>query len=316
MVSLSWRRVASFGPPLALLGNVALAAACSSSSAGAGSSTSSGGSPGSDASASSGGGSSGDDGSAASPADAGIQPVTNGTYDAAKTLIGEYAAQIRFRKEESASGLGMEDALITLDASVSIADDASSQTVTMTMRICHGTLSGQGTGLLQGSGLITPDVVFTTTTLDPVPVSAAKENGVVKWSVPEIHGPVGWKWSSPSDTLPMSASDPRIFDQDGDGNPGVTIDVTLSGGMPIPVYVVQAERDTFSGTVDSSGNLAATVVDDTPQYVIGASNPLLASAQLTREAESDTSDNVAQFVRVSSRIDCADLVGEAGALFH
>jgi hypothetical protein len=303
---------------MALLGSAVLAAGCSSSSSGggAGASTASGASQGSDASASSGGGSSGVEGGTASLADAGILPVTNGTYAAAKTLVGEYAAQIQFRKEESASGLGTESALITLDASVSIADDASSQAVTMTMRICHGTLSGQGTGLLQGSGLITPDVVFTTTTLDPVPVSAVEVNGVVKWSVPEVHGPIGWKWSGPSDTLPMSPSDPRIFDQDGDGNPGVTIDVTLSGGSPIPVYVVQTERDGFSGTVDADGNLAAAVVDDTPQYVVGASNPLLASAQLTRGADPDTSDNVAQFVRVSSRIDCADLVGEAGALFH
>jgi hypothetical protein len=291
------------------------APACSSSSGGAGATGGATDDDSGSTSSGAGGGAADDGGSIPVATDAGVEPVVNGTYDAAMTLVGEYAAKITFRKQESVAGLGMEDALVTLFASVSVANDAGSKAVTMTMRICHSTLSGQGTGLLQGSGLITPDVVFTTTTLDPVAVSAANENGVVKWSVPEIHGPIGWKWSGPSDTLPMSKTDPRVFDQDSDGNPGVTIDVTLSAGQPNPVYVVQTERDTFSGTADTKGNLSGTVVDGTTQYVLDAATPLLAAAQLTQQPDPNTSDNVTRFVRASSRVDCADLSGDAGAAF-
>jgi hypothetical protein len=240
-------------------------------------------------------------------------PVTT-TYDIARTYAGEYAAQIRFRKIESAGGLGSMDALVTIDGTVTIADDAAAKQVTFATRFCHTELTGTGTGLLNGSGLVTPDIVMTTTTLDTVPFSAAMVGGAVRWSVPEVHGPIGWTWTGPSDTAPTAASDPRVIDQDDDMNPGVTIDVTLSTSS-FPVYVVQTERDTFSGTADSSGNLQGIVVDGTSQNVIGSSNPLFASAALTTQPDSNTADNLARFVRVPARLSCTDLAAQAATLF-
>jgi hypothetical protein len=254
------------------------------------------------------------DGATTGTGDSGtLMPVTS-TYDVARMYAGEYAAQIQFRKIESAGALGSMDALVTIDGTVTIADDAAAKQVTFATRLCHTELTGTGTGLLSGSGLVTPDIVMTTTTLDTVPFAAAMVGGAVRWSVPEVHGPIGWKWTSPSDALPTSASDPRVFDQDSDMNPGVTIDVTLSTSS-FPVYVVQTERDTFSGTADSSGNLQGTVVDGTSQNVIGSSNPLFASASLTTQPDSNTADNVAHFVRVPARLSCSDLVAQAATLF-
>jgi hypothetical protein len=256
------------------------------------------------------------DGSASGTGDSGaLMPVTTSTYDIAKSSAGEYAAQIRFRKIESVGALGSMDAMVTINGTVTIADDAAAQQVTFATRFCHTELTGTGTGLLAGSGLVTPDIVMTTTTLDTVPFSAAMVGGAVRWSVPEVHGPIGWTWTSPSDALPTSASDPRVIDQDDDMNPGVTIDVTLSG-TAFPVYVVQTERDTFSGTVDSSGNLQGVVVDATSQNVIGSSNPLLASAALTTQPDANTADNVARFVRVPARLSCSDLAAQAATLFN
>ncbi|HEX4447468.1 MAG TPA: hypothetical protein VH044_12055, partial [Polyangiaceae bacterium] len=241
-------------------------------------------------------------------------PVVSTAYDVARTYAGEYAAQVRFRKVESVGTLGSMNALVTIDAAVTIADDAAAKAVTFTMQLCHVELSGQGTGLLAGSGLVTPDVVMTTTKLDPVAFAAASAGGTVHWSVPELHGPIGWKWGGPTDSLPTSAGDPRVFDQDGDQSPGVTIQVTLAG-TATPVYVVQTERDTFSGTADGAGNLTASVADDTVQNVLGSSNPLLASAALTSEPDSNSADNVARFVRIPAHLACSDLVAQAGTLF-
>jgi hypothetical protein len=285
----------------------ALLAACSSSSP---SPSSPGGDDGDDANQ--GGATASGDASATS--DAALLPVVKTAYDVARTYAGEYAAQIHFRKLESVGTLGSENALVTLDATVTITDDAATQAVTFSMQMCHVELSGQGTGLLAGSGVVTPDIVMTTTKLDPVPFSAANENGTVHWSVPEVHGPIGWKWTSPSDLLPTSASDPRVFDQDGDMNPGVTIEVTLAG-TATPVYVVQTERDTFSGTADSAGDLTASVADDTVQNVLGSTNPLLASAALTSQPDSSSTDDVAHFVHVPSHLACADLLAQIATLF-
>jgi hypothetical protein len=241
-------------------------------------------------------------------------PVAVSNYDIAKTYAGNYAAQIRFGKIESAGGLGSMNASVTIYGTVTIADDPASSSVTFAAHYCRSVLTGTGTGLLMGSGLVTPDIVMSSTKLDPVVFSAAMENGAVRWSVPEVHGPVGWTWTSPSDALPTSSSDPRVVDQDSDGNPGVTIDVTLSTSS-FPVYVVQTDRDTFSGTADSHGNLTAVVVDGAQQNVIGSSNPIFAMASLTTEPDSDTSQNVASFVRVPSALACEDLLAQTGTLF-
>lgn len=147
-------------------------------------------------------------------------------YDVAKTYAGEYAAKIQFGKIESAGPLGSMTATVTILGTATITDNGASQGLSFDLRFCHSTLAGTGTGFLMGAGLVTPDVVLTTTTLQTVGFAAAKSGDTVEWQVPLVSGPIGWHWSGPGDTLPTSPSDSRIFDQDGDGNPGVTIEVS------------------------------------------------------------------------------------------
>jgi hypothetical protein len=301
------RRAVGAAPFLLAAVLVAASVACSSSTGGASNAMSPSGDDGQDG----GGGAMADAAEASAPP----PPVKVSNYDIAKTYAGNYAARIQFRKTESAGTLGSMDATVTIYGTVVITDDPASSSLSFAAHYCRSVLMGTGTGLLMGSGLMTPDVVMSSTNLDPVPFSAAMENGAVRWSVPEVHGPVGWTWTTPSDALPTSNTDPRVVDQDGDGNPGVTIDVTLSTSS-FPVYVVQTDRDTFSGTADSSGNLTAVVVDGAQQNVIGSSNPLFAMASLTTVPTSDTSQNVARFVRVPSALACADLLTQIGTLFN
>ena len=56
------------------------------------------------------------------------------------------------------------------------------------------------------------------------------------WSVtrPATPTPVGIRLDDPAnDVLPTDPTDPRISDDDGDGNPGVTVTVRGEGGDPI-----------------------------------------------------------------------------------
>ncbi len=91
-------------------------------------------------------------------------------------------------------------------------------------------------------------------------------------------GPLAWLWgvqglSNPTtDPLPTAAGDPHVWDQDGDGNPGVTVDVTNPNGQ---LYLVKRALWTFgSGTVNQTW-LAGPLTFGIEQNALGASNPQL-----------------------------------------
>jgi hypothetical protein len=190
-------------------------------------------------------------------------PPPPSSYDVAKAYAGDYAVQIRFRKVVTVGTLGTFNALATIYGNVQIADDAANKKLTMTASPCHIELSGKGTGLLNGAVLLVPDIVMTTTKLDPVPFGAVNAGGSVSWSVPEIHGPIGWKWASPSDAIPMSSSDSRVFDQDMDGNPGVTVNVatgSVYSNVPVDLFKT-ARADKLYLAIRQVTQIAATVTD-------------------------------------------------------
>jgi hypothetical protein len=310
MSGKEWLRVGSFSRSIALL---VLVAGCSSSSAsGFGAALADA------ASRESGSVQDSQDGAAATQSkDASTgsleasAPPAPGSYAIEKTFAGAYAGRIQFRRVLSVGSLGSMAVLVSIYATVAIADDSTHQTVTLSASACHADTTGTGTGVLAGSTPQIPDVVMTTTHLDPVTFSASGSGTSQMWSTTELHGPIGWMWSSPSDAVPTSAKDPRVFDQDGDGMPGVTMNV-LWQGTTTPVDFVQTERDSFSGTVGGNGDLVGTTADSTEQNVISGG---LAGAPITSADDPNTADNTVRFVRVPSSITCAQLMAQAGSLF-
>jgi hypothetical protein len=239
-------------------------------------------------------------------------PPLTGSYQAAKAFAGSYAALIKFRKIESVGSLGSMPVLAANYVTVEIADNAAQQLMTFSVNGCHSVLSGTGTGVLAGSTLQIPDIVLTTTHLSSAVFSATGSGASARWATTELRGPIGWKWMSPSDTTPTSASDPRVFDQDGDGHPGVTMNV-LWNGTTTPVDFVETESETFqSGTVDAQGNLVGTTLDASVQNVIGGS---VSGLTITTMPDPNTADNVVRLVRVASPLTCQDLMAQASTLF-
>lgn len=92
---------------------------------------------------------------------------------------------------------------------------------------------------------------------------------VVFTTIPETMGAV---LASPgTDTLPTAADDPRVIDQDNDGNPGITVSLTglsLSGQL----YAVQRQITSFTGIPVSPDRIEGAVTFTTEQNVVG-SNP-------------------------------------------
>ena len=269
----------------------------------------------------------GDDGSTgpASGGDSGTAGPTPGAdsgppgppsdYQVAKTFVGSYAGLIKFNKLVNIGSFGSFHTVASIYATMQIKDDPTNQAVKLSSQPCRVALAGTGTGLLMGAMLTIPDKVMTTTHLDDVPFAVTQSGGMVMWSTTEVHGPIGWKWSSPSDALPTSASDSKVFDQDGDGHPGVTMTVS-GGGATANVYFAQVQRDTLSGTAPMGGGaLTGKPVDNSNQSFLGSDNPLIAGAVIMWMADTTMADDAVRIVPVSSGLTCDQLVAQIGTLF-
>ena len=233
----------------------------------------------------------------------------------ARTYAGSYAAQVRFRKVISLSGgLGTFNALAAFYLTMQLTADAANQVVDVTSHDCHVDLTGTGTGGLLGATLQLPDTVFGAMSLDKAVFTAsASDGGAALWSVAPVEGPMGWKWSSASDALPSTASDARVFDQDGDGNPGVTLHVYWSG-TDYPLYVVMAQHESLSGTATDGGVLGGVSVDTTAMNVIGNTTVLL-GATVSWAPDPNTADDIGRLVKTPSLLTCAQLASQTSTLF-
>lgn len=74
--------------------------------------------------------------------------------------------------------------------------------------------------------------------------------------------------------LPTVPTDPRVFDQDHDGNPGVTLDL---GTNLCSMYVVQRAISQWKGKVDSAIQLSGTGNNQTTQIALGGTGGFCAS---------------------------------------
>ncbi len=123
---------------------------------------------------------------------------------------------------------------------------------------------------------------------------------------------VGWKTQADpkTDPLPTLANDARVFDADGDGNPGVTLKV--SGGLAAgDIYVVNRSLIDLSGTVLSANRIAGPSHTLLEQTVVGA-NPMLLKQQVTATPNPDAAASTFTLSRlVAGKDTCADIITEA-----
>jgi hypothetical protein len=117
----------------------------------------------------------------------------------------------------------------------------------------------------------------------PLPSGGAFQasNVVWLWGVRNLTNPA-------TDPLPTSATDPRVWDQDGDGNPGVTLTILDPAGNQ---YLIRravwnfAEGDLTLDNAWLTGSLAFTV----EEVVLGATNSLLDSDPPETPNDADSS---------------------------
>ena len=158
-----------------------------------------------------------------------------------------------------------------------------------------------------------PDVIARSIQPAPVKLKVWQEGDSVYWHRPETVTLLGVTLDDPkADALPDDPSDPRVFDQDSDGNPGVT--VKLVGFISGDLYVVQRTINTYRGTLADSGVLTGSIEEYGEQSIMGSTNSML-EQDIPTEALNDPETNVIKMVAVDSAIDCDAVVELADSLF-
>jgi hypothetical protein len=245
-------------------------------------------------------------------------PATQADADAGpavteQSLVGTYAAQIKYRDVLSVSIVGTNSMLTNILAVAAIREDPSDHKPRLNLSLCSSRTANPYLKHLMDLVLTVPAQVLNATHLDPAVVHLTGSGSSMTWSADEVHGSSGWSWTSPSDDMPVLPDDPRVVDQDGDGNPGVTLN--FNGHVSGSLYLAMVYRFMFSGTVAANGDLTGTTLSTSKESLLGSDLVFLTCATITRMADSDTSTNTVRFVRQADGFDCDKLIAGADAIF-
>lgn len=115
-----------------------------------------------------------------------------------------------------------------------------------------------------------------------------------------------------NEALPTSADDPRVYDQDGDGQPGVT--VMVSGLMDGSVYVIQRLWTALAGLTVGADTLDGPLSWHQEQNILGADPPGLAGRPES-QVDPDPSHSYVRTTRIAAELDCAAIVANRDTLF-
>lgn len=147
------------------------------------------------------------------------------------------------------------------------------------------------------------------------PVEVAEQDGKVRISRPETPTGIGIHLEHPAtDPLPTDPNDPRIADDDHDGNPGVTAHIEVSKDLQGDLYLARRERFAYDVDRQQDRSLVGTVTDKSEQLIIGASNPaFLTKAEWVQVPDRSKSPIILK--PVAKGWDCDRLMEERPTLF-
>lgn len=255
----------------------------------------------------------------AEPAEA-ATPIEQSDYDVAKTLIGSYAARIKYRDNVTVGVAGSGSLVTTTFATAEVRDDPAAKEVRLEMTLCDSR-SAAPEKHVADLVVTMSEAALKQTKLGPIALKATRSAGSVRWEVDGLLGAAGWKPASATDAPPTVWDDPRIFDQDGDGEPGVTADY---GGMlndtsheTGTLHLAVAYRFRFAGDVAADGELAGATTSGTQEVLLGSSEAVLVltGATIVRKAEPDPANNTVRLKRQTSALSCAQVVAQKATLF-
>lgn len=178
------------------------------------------------------------------------------------------------------------------------------------MTFCHADVSSE-----QGIEVTIADEATRAIIPIDTPVEVSSVDGTLRLVRPKTPTPIGVRLDDPAnETLPTDPADPRFFDADGDGNPGVTSSIKVGDGLQGDVYLARREIFSYDVTQIDPDRLEGIIIDASEQLILGASNEIfLASAQW--EQIDDPERNPVIWQRVDDDLDCEGLAAQRDKLF-
>lgn len=134
----------------------------------------------------------------------------------------------------------------------------------------------------------------------------------------------GWRWVEarserllgvrlrPGEAVPERASDPRVVDGDGDGAPGLSVEIR--GLVSGRVFIAGRDWSQLEGRLRSPRTVEGQLSWGSEQRVLGA-EPSLLDQQPTSRPHPDPTKSWFRMTRVPSGARCAELIARAGKLF-
>jgi len=116
-------------------------------------------------------------------------------------------------------------------------------------------------------------------------------------------------------TLPTSADDSRIIDQDGDGNPGVTVEVAAKALFTIKgrVYLVQRTIWSERAIINDATKITGLVTWIPEQKTLGSSNSILTTVAPSITAIASESTFV--MAKIPDGSSCGTMLNQRDQLF-
>ena len=221
----------------------------------------------------------------------------------AEALVGRYAHYDVVAYED--------EAMRTLIISTGFADlELRDGELWNTMRFCHADAVSDQDIEVEISDAATQAIVPVDT-----PVEVTEGDGTLLVERPATPTGIGIELEDPAnDVLPTDPDDPRIFDADGDGNPGITSSVRVTDDLRGEIYLARREIFAYDLTQVGPDRLEGTITDSSEQLVLGASNDaFLTPAQWVQI--DDPARNPVIWQRVDDEWDCDRLAAEREDLF-
>ncbi|CAB4987864.1 unannotated protein [freshwater metagenome] len=146
-------------------------------------------------------------------------------------------------------------------------------------------------------------------------VDVSLRNGKLHLERPPTPTGIGIEFADPAnDALPTDPNDPRTVDDDGDGNPGITVHVKVTEELQGDIYIARREIFQYEVTQQKNLSLIGTVTDNSEQLIIGASNQMfITRAEWIQVPDLNKSPIV--LLPVEQSWDCAKLMEQSPQIF-
>ncbi len=235
------------------------------------------------------------------------RPIVN-EPSAAQQLVGQYAMRQRSAVTSSALGMKLKSAT-TNYMLVAIVEREGK--VVWSQRGCRSEVVNDP----ESTTVSVADIVPRTTPALEVDLTASQNGYVIEWEREQASIALGFRDSDPAQPLPTDKSDARVYDQDGDGQPGVTVHIRTKvafSSIEGDTYNVQRLHSRLRGSFDGE-RLSGETFESSETQVLEATHPAL-RLSLTPQRDA-AGDNSVLLVKVAQSMSCDDLVQGLDQIF-